>query len=89
MSTSFYSKLMLLVLLLQVAFIAAYISLLLVKMPIWIADIFCVVSGLSGIIVSFIAVKKMGKVTFLSVLIAIIGVLLLLLLLLSIGITSM
>lgn len=89
MSKSFYSKLMLLVLLLQVVFIAAYISLLLVKMPIWIADIFGVVSGLSGIIVSFIAVKKMGKATFLSVLIAIIGVLLLLLLLLSIGITSM
>lgn len=89
MSTSFYSKLMLLVLLLQVAFIAAYISLLLVKMPIWIADVIWVVSGLSGIIVSFISVKKMGKATFLSVLIAIIGVLLLLLLLLSIGITSM
>ena len=89
MSKSFYSKLMLLVLLLQVAFIAAYISLLLVKMPIWIADVIWVVSGLSGIIVSFISVKKMGKATFLSVLIAIIGVLLLLLLLLSIGITSM
>ena len=89
MSKSFYSKLMLLVLLLQVAFIAAYISLLLVKMPIWIADVIWVVSGLSGIIVSFISVKKMGKATFLSVLIAIIGVLLLFLLLLSIGITSM
>ena len=86
MSKSPYHKLMLLVLLLQVAFIAAYISLLLTKIPLWIANIFWVASGLSGLIVSFVCVKKMGKATFL---VASIGVLLLLLLLLSIGITAM
>ena len=89
MSKSFYNRLMALVLLLQLAFIAAYISLLLVKIPIWIADLLWIVSGLSGIIIGIMSVKKTGEATFLSKLIAIIGVILILLLLLSIGITAM
>lgn len=89
MSKSFYNRLMVLVLLLQIAFIVTYISLLLVKMPIWIADFLWIVSGFSGIIIGIMSVKNTGKATFLSMLIAIIGAILILLLLLSIGITSM
>lgn len=89
MRKSFHIKFMIVVLFLQVAFLATYMSLLLVKMPIWIADIFWIGSGLSGIIVGFISAKKMSKKTFLSALITIIGIILILLFLLSLTITSM